>query len=40
MLAEPNVESGANIECCKLYRDDRKMYEKTVQQFVRQQLEL
>ncbi|KNZ59125.1 ubiquitin-conjugating enzyme E2 G2 [Puccinia sorghi] len=40
MLAEPNVESGANIECCKLYRDDRKLYEKTVQQFVRQQLEL
>jgi ubiquitin-protein ligase len=23
MLAEPNLESGANIDCCKLYRDNR-----------------
>ena len=21
--AEPNLESGANIDCCKLYRDNR-----------------
>jgi hypothetical protein len=21
--SEPNLESGANIDCCKLYRDDR-----------------
>ncbi len=20
---EPNLESGANIDCCKLYRDNR-----------------
>lgn len=22
-LPEPNLESGANIDCCKLYRDNR-----------------
>ncbi|CAD6575432.1 MAG: Ubiquitin-conjugating enzyme E2 7 [Cyphobasidiales sp. Tagirdzhanova-0007] len=40
MLAEPNVESGANIDACKIYRDDRELYEKTVRNFVRQQLGL
>jgi ubiquitin-conjugating enzyme E2 G2 len=25
--AEPNLESGANIDCCKLYRDDRPVRE-------------
>ncbi|TFY61607.1 hypothetical protein EVG20_g6993 [Dentipellis fragilis] len=24
--AEPNLESGANIDCCKLYRDNRAYY--------------
>ncbi|KAG8813758.1 Ubiquitin-conjugating enzyme E2 7 [Serendipita sp. 401] len=23
MLAEPNLESGANIDCCKLYRENK-----------------
>lgn len=23
--AEPNLESGANIDCCKLYRDNREV---------------
>lgn len=40
MLSEPNIESGANIDACKIYRDDRKQYEKTVRNFVRQQLGL
>ncbi|KAL7009619.1 ubiquitin conjugating enzyme Ubc7/UbcP3 [Cystobasidiomycetes sp. EMM_F5] len=40
MLAEPNIESGANIDCCKLYRDNRTIYENTVREFVRQQLGL
>lgn len=40
MLAEPNIESGANIECCKLFREDKKQYENSVRQFVRQQLEI
>jgi ubiquitin-conjugating enzyme E2 G2 len=25
--AEPNLESGANIDCCKLYRDNREVRE-------------
>lgn len=24
-LPEPNLESGANIDCCKLYRDNREV---------------
>lgn len=40
MLAEPNVESGANIDACKLYRDDRAAYEKKIRRDVRQQLGL
>lgn len=23
--AEPNLESGANIDCCKLYRDNKEV---------------
>ncbi|EJU03658.1 ubiquitin-conjugating enzyme [Dacryopinax primogenitus] len=38
MLAEPNLESGANIDCCKLYRDDRSEYERRVKQMIREQL--
>ncbi|KAK0538429.1 ubiquitin conjugating enzyme Ubc7/UbcP3 [Tilletia horrida] len=40
MLAEPNVESGANIDACKMYRDDPKGYERTIRDQVRQQLGL
>ncbi|OCH88945.1 ubiquitin-conjugating enzyme [Obba rivulosa] len=40
MLAEPNLESGANIDCCKLYRENRAEYERIVRQSVREQLGL
>ncbi|KAN0063022.1 ubiquitin conjugating enzyme Ubc7/UbcP3 [Thecaphora frezii] len=40
MLAEPNVESGANIDACKMYRDDREGYEKIIRDSVKQQLGL
>jgi ubiquitin-conjugating enzyme E2 G2 len=47
MLAEPNIESGADIEvgsrvqdmltieCCKLYRDDRPEFERRVREQVK-----
>ncbi|KDE05607.1 ubiquitin-conjugating enzyme E2-18 kDa [Microbotryum lychnidis-dioicae p1A1 Lamole] len=40
MLAEPNIESGANIDACKLYRDNREAYDDMIRQHVRQQLDL
>ncbi|KAF9006948.1 ubiquitin-conjugating enzyme [Cyathus striatus] len=40
MLAEPNLESGANIDCCKLYRDNREEYEKIVRESIKEQLGL
>ncbi|KAK0463084.1 ubiquitin-conjugating enzyme/RWD-like protein [Desarmillaria tabescens] len=40
MLAEPNLESGANIDCCKLYRDNRPEYERLVRESIREQLGL
>ncbi|KAJ8455918.1 hypothetical protein ONZ45_g18836 [Pleurotus djamor] len=40
MLAEPNLESGANIDCCKLYRDNREEYERLVRESIKQQLGL
>lgn len=40
MLAEPNVESGANIDACKLYRDDRKGYETKIKNAIRESLGL
>ncbi|RKP30031.1 ubiquitin-conjugating enzyme [Metschnikowia bicuspidata] len=30
MLAEPNPESGANIDACKLWRDDRDAFHREV----------
>ena len=27
LVAEPNLESGANIDCCKLYRENREVRE-------------
>ncbi|KXN73924.1 ubiquitin-conjugating enzyme [Conidiobolus coronatus NRRL 28638] len=30
MLAEPNDESGANIDACKVWRDDREKYDEIV----------
>jgi len=38
MLAEPNLESGANIDCCKLYREDKEEYERQVRGMVAEQL--
>ncbi|GAB00066.1 hypothetical protein E5Q_06768 [Mixia osmundae IAM 14324] len=38
MLAEPNIESGANVDASKAYRTDRAGYEASIRAFVRQQL--
>jgi len=35
MLAEPNIESGADVECCKLFRDDRPEFERRVREQVK-----
>ncbi|WWC90656.1 uncharacterized protein L201_005592 [Kwoniella dendrophila CBS 6074] len=32
---KPNIESGADIECCKLYRDSRPEFERRVREQVR-----
>lgn len=40
MLAEPNDESGANIDACKLWRQDRAEFERIVKGNVRQSLGL
>ena len=40
MLSEPNIESGANIDASKMYRDDRAKYDETIRQQVREQLGL
>ena len=40
MLAEPNDESGANIDASKIWRDDRQEYERRVRQCTRKILGL
>jgi len=40
MLAEPNLESGANIDCCKLYRENKEEYVRIVKASIREQLGL
>lgn len=40
MLAEPNPESGANIDACKLWREDKSAFEKQVREHVRRSLGL
>mmetsp|Transcript_32649 Transcript_32649/g.79934 ORF Transcript_32649/g.79934 Transcript_32649/m.79934 type:complete len:179 (+) Transcript_32649:78-614(+) len=40
MLAEPNVESGANIDASKMWRDDRAAYDARVERTVRASLGL
>lgn len=40
MLAEPNDESGANIEASKLWREDREKFKRIVQNQIKQSLEL
>ncbi|KAJ3123604.1 Ubiquitin-conjugating enzyme E2 G2 [Physocladia obscura] len=34
MLAEPNPDSGANIDACKLWRDDRDAFNARVRQHI------
>lgn len=34
MLSEPNVESGANVDACILWRDNRKEFERRVKRDV------
>jgi ubiquitin-conjugating enzyme E2 G2 len=40
MLAEPNVESGANIDCCKQWRNDRAAFDARVLRTVEKSLGL
>lgn len=40
MLAEPNDESGANIDACKMWRQDRAQFDAIVKDCVRQSLGL
>jgi ubiquitin-conjugating enzyme E2 G2 len=40
MLAEPNDESGANIDACKLWRTDRARFNEIVRENVKRSLEL
>ncbi|QSL64889.1 hypothetical protein MERGE_002193 [Pneumocystis wakefieldiae] len=40
MLAEPNDESGANIDACKIWRANRSEYDRIVRQNVRKILGL
>lgn len=38
MLAEPNDESGANVDAAKMWREDRAEFEKIAQSLVRKTL--
>jgi len=40
MVAEPNDESGANIDACKMWREDRKGYENLARKCARKTLGL
>ncbi|XP_033100521.1 ubiquitin-conjugating enzyme E2 G2 [Anneissia japonica] len=40
MLAEPNDESGANVDASKMWRDDRSRFEEVAQEIVRKSLGL
>ena len=40
MLSEPNVDSPANIDAGKMYREDRKAFDARVHKDVRKSLEL
>ena len=39
LLTDPNPNSPANSEAAKLYRDDRRMYERRVREMVEKSLE-
>lgn len=38
MLAEPNDESGANVDAAKMWREDRREFERIAQKLVRKTL--
>uniref|UniRef100_A0A8C4R9F5 Ubiquitin-conjugating enzyme E2 G2 n=1 Tax=Eptatretus burgeri TaxID=7764 RepID=A0A8C4R9F5_EPTBU len=40
MLAEPNDESGANVDASKMWREDRAQFDKIAHQLVRKSLGL
>ena len=40
MVAEPNDESGANIDACKMWREDRSGYERLARKCARMTLGL
>ncbi|KAJ1966574.1 ubiquitin conjugating enzyme Ubc7/UbcP3 [Dispira parvispora] len=40
MIAEPNDESGANIDACKMWRDNREEFNRIVRENVRKTLDL
>lgn len=40
MLAEPNDESGANVDACKMWRDDRSQFNDVAFRLVRKSLGL
>ncbi|ELV10356.1 Ubiquitin-conjugating enzyme E2 G2 [Tupaia chinensis] len=40
MLAEPNDESGANVDASKMWRDDREQFYKIAKQIVQKSLGL
>lgn len=40
MLAEPNDESGANVDAAKMWREDRKQFNKIADKLVRNSLNL
>lgn len=40
MLAEPNDESGANVDAAKMWREDREQFTKIADQIVRKSLNL
>lgn len=40
MIADPNDESGANVDASKMWRDDRKRYSQVAQDIVRKSLGL
>lgn len=39
-MAEPNPESGANVDASKMWRDDREQFNQKAQKLVRKSLGL
>jgi len=40
MLAEPNEESGANVDAAKMWREDRKQFSSIADRLVRKSLNI